>query len=195
MSRDENELINKIYSVQQLQTTKGDWFETIQKIKEICEIEKTDEEIKSMKKDLFKTYVKKNFKKVGHEFLQALATIHSKSQFTLKQKKLEQKKYLSDERFSKNDAQLLFTLRSRMLPVKSNFKKLHNNNLQCQTCDKSLIEDENHILICENLKNEESVKIKFEEDFGPVDLQLNAAKVFKNVLRKRDSILELKNNT
>ena len=82
-----------------------------------------------------------------------------------------------------------------MLPVKSNFKKLHNNNLQCQTCDKSLIEDENHILICENLKNEESVKIKFEEDFGPVDLQLNAAKVFKNVLRKRDSILELKNNT
>ena len=141
------------------------------KIKEICEIDKTDEEIKSMNKGLL--------------FIQ----------FTLKQKKLEQKKYLSDERFSKNDAQLLFTLRSRMLPVKSNFKKLHNNNLQCQTCDKSLIEDENHILICEKLKNEESVKIKFEDVFGPVDNQLNATKVFKNLLRKRDSILELKNNS
>ena len=89
---------------------------------------------------------------MGFEFLQALATIHSKSQFTLKQTKLEQQKYLSDERSSKNDAQLLFTLKSRMLSVKSNFKKSHDNNLQCQTCDKSNIEDENHILICENLK-------------------------------------------
>ena len=129
------------------------------------------------------------------EFLQSLASTHSKSQFTLKQNKLEQQKYLCDERFSKNDAQLLFTLRSRMLPVKSNFKKLHNNNLLCQTCDKSLHEDENHILICENLKNEESVNIKFEDVFGPVDHQLKAARVFKNVLRKRDSILELKNNS
>jgi hypothetical protein len=47
----ENELIYKVYSVQKLQTTKGDWFKIIQKTKDFFSIEKSYEEIKEMKKD------------------------------------------------------------------------------------------------------------------------------------------------
>ena len=80
-------------------------------------------------------------------------------------------------------------------PIKEQQNYLSNKIMIPSHCDESVSEDENHILICENLKNEESVNIKFEDVFGPVDHQLKAARVFKNVLRKRDSILELKNNS
>ena len=81
-----------------------------------------------------------------------------------------------------------------MIPVKANFKTLHYNNLECQTCDDQTVEDENHILRCENIKTEESVKIEFEDVFGPIEKQLHAVKVFRNVIRRRKTFLELKNN-
>ena len=74
MSRDESELIHIVYSVQTLKTTKGDWFETIQNIKEVCIIQKSDAEIKTIKKNSFKEYIKK---KIGFEYLQRLASKHS----------------------------------------------------------------------------------------------------------------------
>ena len=120
----------------------------------------TDDEIRSMKKDTFKNYIRRKVDKVGLEYLQNLAEKHSKSKFTLDQTKLEKQEYLSDGRFSKSESQLLFSIRSRMLPLKNNFKNLHNNNMKCLTCEDELsLEDENHILKCETLKTEDSVKI------------------------------------
>ena len=193
LTRNENELIHKVYSVQKLQTTKGDWFQIIQKTKEMFSIDKSDEEIKEMKKDAFKSYVDKKVDIGAFEHLQKLARKHSKSKYTWNQKKLEKQNYLNDIRFSKQDIQLLFALKSRMVNVKTNFRNLYNNNLECQTCNNnSCIEDENHILNCENLKTEESVKINFNQVYGYVEEQLRAVKIFKTVLRKREIILELK---
>ena len=73
---------------------------------------------------------------------------------------------------------------------KKNFRNLYNDNLECQTCDdKTAIEDENHLLNCENLKTDESVLINFNDVYGSVDDQLKAVKIFKVVLRRRESIL------
>ena len=77
-----------------------------------------------------------------------------------------------------------------MTDVKSNFRNLYQNNLDCQTCNEICIEDENHLLICENLKNEESVKTNFSKVYGSIEDQLQIVKVFKNILRKRETILE-----
>ena len=79
---------------------------------------------------------------------------------------------------------------TRMTDVKSNFRNLYQNNLDCQTCNEICIEDENHLLICENLKNEESVKTNFSKVYGSIEDQLQIVKVFKNILRKRETILE-----
>ena len=66
--------------------------------------------------------------------------------------------------------------------------------MECQTCDeKSIIEDENHILNCGNLKTEESVQIDFKLVYGCIEEQLKAVKIFKKVLRKRETILEIRN--
>ena len=78
-----------------------------------------------------------------------------------------------------------------MIPLKSNFKNLHDN-MKCLTCDDdSSFEDENHILNCENLKTEESETIKFEDVFGTIDVQLNAVKIFIDIIRRRETFLDL----
>ena len=117
------------------------------------------------------------------------------SEFTWNQEKLAKEGYLNDVRFSKIDIQILFALRTRMVDVKCKYRNLYNNNLECQTCDdKSVIEDENHILNCEQLKTVESVQIKFKDVFGCVEKQLKAVRIFKNILRKRETIIELSSN-
>ena len=91
-----------------------------------------------------------------------------------------------DVRFSKQEIQLLFALRSKMIKVKRNFRNLLNNNLKWQTCDdKTAIEDENHVLNCLDLKTNESLVINFDDDYGSVDDQLKAVKIFKPVLQRR----------
>ena len=161
------ELINKVYSVQTLKTTRGDWSEVIQTTKEILSIEKTDEEIKGMKKETFRNYVEKKVSIGAFQYLQTLAKKHSKSEYTWNQGKLEKQKYLEDKRFSRQDIQLLFALKSRMISVKTNFRNLHNNNMECQTCDEKSI-------------------------YGCLEEQLKAVKIFKKVIRKRESILEIR---
>ena len=54
LNTSENELIHKVYSVQKLKTTKGDWFGLVQRTKEILDIDKSDEEIQKMKKETFR---------------------------------------------------------------------------------------------------------------------------------------------
>jgi hypothetical protein len=191
LTRNENELIHKVYSVQSLQTTKGDWFQILNQVKEILSIEKSDEEISCMKKDAFKSYIDKKTQLKAFEYLKKIARKHSKSEFTWAQSKFDQQQYLSDARFSKQDIQLLFALRTRMIDVKTNFRNLYDNNLDCQTCSEKCIEDENHLLVCENLKNEESVQANFSQVYGSVEDQLNVIKIFKKILRKRETLLEV----
>ena len=145
-------------------------------------------------KETFRNCVEKKVSIGAFQYLQTLAKKHSKSEYTWNQGKLEKQKYLEDKRFSRQDIQLLFALKSRMISVKTNFRNLHNNNMECQTCDEeSIVEDENHILNCKNLKTEESVQINYKLVYGCLEEQLKAVKIFKTVLRKRESILEIKN--
>ena len=55
----------------------------------------------------------------------------------------------------KSDSHLLFKLRTRMLDGKSNFLHYYNNNVTCRTCGvPDSIENEQHLLKCENLRSE-----------------------------------------
>ena len=190
LTRNDGELIHKVYSVQRLQTTRGDWFQIINEVKEKLAIEKSDEEISSMKKETFKAYMDKKTHVAAFEYLKKMSRKHSKSEFTWSKSVFEQEKYLSDARFSKQEIQLLFRLRTRMTDVKSNFRNQYQNNMDCQTCKETCIEDENHLLVCENLKDEESVKTNFSKVYGSIEDQLQIVKVFKKILRKRETILD-----
>ena len=71
-----------------------------------------------------------------------------KSAFIMNEK-FRKKEYFNDRRFSKEDVQILFKLKTKMTNCKSNFKHQYGNNLFCRICeDENSFEDENHILIC-----------------------------------------------
>ena len=100
--------------------------------------------------------------------------------------------YLKENMLHKSECQLLFKLRSRMLDVKSNFSSYYNNDMTCRTCRQpDSLENEQHLLQCENLKNEikSETEINFEDLFGDLEKQKETLFAYKSVLRKRDILL------
>ena len=57
--------------------------------------------------------------------------------------------YLESENLTYKQKQLLFSLRTRSIDVKRNYKnKYRNSNLFCTLCDDKLVESESHLLEC-----------------------------------------------
>ena len=93
------------------------------------------------------------------EYLKCIAGKHSKStkilEETNKFKSLKRTDYLKENNLSKQDSQLLFKLRTRMLDVKSNFGEMYENDLKCRSCTvDSAEENEDHLLVSDFLKSE-----------------------------------------
>ena len=85
---------------------------------------------------------------------------------------------------------LLFALRTRMIDLKGNFSNKYGLDIACRVC-KVQVECQEHILKCEVLKENVDVPshVAYEDIFRNVDKQLEAVKVFKNLLREREIIL------
>ena len=97
-----------------------------------------------MSKNKFKKVLKLYISKAALKYLNNIAESHSKS-IKLKKKKLKCMDYLKDHRFSTAEAQLLFQLRTRMFPVKTNFRTKHKSSLCCEFC-RIGISDQEHQL-------------------------------------------------
>ena len=70
------------------------------------------------------------------------------------------KEYLQTDSLSTSEKQLLFKLRTRMIPVKCNFPSMQDD-LSCNLCNSNTNESQEHVLICPGLgthANEDSVK-------------------------------------
>ena len=192
--RDTDELIWKIYEAQRCKPNKGDWFEILQTERRALNILESDEEIAKMSRNKFKILVEKKIKENVIQYLNALAEPHSKSEFIVSEK-FQKKKYFSDRRFTKEDVQLLFALRTRMVNCKTNFKMQFGNNLTCRICETDgSIEDEDHILVCPE-QTDGQCAVQFTDVYGDVDSQYNAVKMYKKVMRKRTIYLETLENS
>ena len=79
-----------------------------------------------------------------------------------------------------------------MLDVKYNFSTLYERNLVCRTCkEEDSVEEEDHLLVCKNLKSEvKDDEVKFEFVYKDVKHQKRAVKVFKAVLRKSEILIK-----
>ena len=101
---------------------------------------------------------------------------------------------MTDSKFTSNNIELLFKLRTRMVQVKANFK----TGFDSLFCDLCKVEDEEenqpHLLNCEvllnnceALYNDESVE--YDDIFSDKESQLKAVKLFEKVLEVRDNLL------
>ena len=131
----------------------------------------SDDEIAKLSKGKFRKLIEEKIKSFAIKYLQTLALKHSKSTNIAKEK-FGRKGYFTDRRFSKEDIQLLFSLRTKMLDVKSNFQnQFENENF----------EDENHLLNCSVLDGEIGDE-QFSDVYDDIDKQLSAVRIFKKIL-------------
>ena len=82
-----------------------------------------------------------------------------------------------------------------MLDCKANFRNQHGNILTCRICKAAnSVEDEDHILNCSVL-NDEEYEVQFSDVYGSTDEQYRAVQVYKKVLRRRQVYLDIAEKT
>ena len=203
LRRDKSELIYKVYSAQKIKPTRGDWFSMVQVEKSKYNIHLTDEEISKLSKPAFKKIIdrainSKSFQNLTENRKSKLQNIikhtsQGKNHLSVMQP------YLKTSELSTEQKQTLFSLRCRNMSVKSNYKmKYQNDNMNCRMCfDPLSYENKIHTFSCHVLTSGIPVnnEVKFEHIFGDLKQQVCAAKYYTKLIRKRNLILELKENS
>ena len=170
---------------------KDDWIHQIESDLEDLGIEFDEVRIKNMKKAKFKEIVLEKMRESSHTHL-----LQEKDQNLSKLDELssdyQMKDYLKTNRLTLQEKQLLFSLRTRMVPVKSNFKKKYGNDLSCMLCDK-FEESQQHLLACPELLPQSDVN--YMDLFGSLEEQIKAAKHWSNVMMERRIKLKMKESS
>ena len=189
LHRDTDELVRKVYETQKLKPCKGDWFTIMQNERSTYELEISDSEISKISEYKFRKIIQEKINKQAIKYLEGLASKHMKST-QIAAEGFGKKDYFNDNRFTKEDIQLLFALRTKMTDCKSNFSNQYGNNLTCRLCQElNSVEDEDHILRCKKL-NTEDYNASFADVYENIDKQYVVTQIYKKVLRKRNLYLE-----
>ena len=134
LSVENSEMISKIYNAQKLSPVSGDWTQLLEKDKKQFDIaEMTDSEVRAISQIKFKNFIKKKAQELTVRYLVELKKKHSKSD-KLDVKDLVISEYLIDKRFSKEERELLFRLRSETVDVKETLKMHISTTICCVSC-------------------------------------------------------------
>ena len=193
ISKDDNELIKRVFEAQKQQTTKGDWIELIKGDFQLIEEQFNEDNIKAMSKNKFKRYIKEKIRKAAFKYLTRLQSSHSKIKH-IKYESLKIQPYILSKNLTDNEVNNLFALRSRMIRVKENFKNQYLQNLKCQfQCEK--VESQQHLLECESLIEKlnddkyDLTEVEYSDIFGNVKEQENIIHIYDKILTLRDELL------
>ena len=152
-------------------------------------IQLSEEKIKEMKYETFKKIVKTKLNENFFSYLLSLRSSHTKTE-NLVSYKLQN--YLQSENLTFKQKQLLFSLRTRSVNVKRNYKnKYRHTNLFCSLCDDKLVESESHILECKSTQEQlGNIGDATYEDIFSSDIsrQEKITKIFEKVIRLRDTL-------
>ena len=194
LKQDENTLVYKFLEAQLKNPQKGDWILQVKQDIEDVDLKMTLSEIKLMSEYSFHNRVRKAINKSAFNWLIAEKN-KPRSNSTPKGSILNYEKFKIQDYFLPNtmtikQCNLLFSLRSRMVPVRCNFKHSHNN-LACPICqDQSQLDTQIHLLTCKALLKDENIIMKdkiFYSDIFSSDVkkQSEVTRCFDFLLRKR----------
>ena len=103
-------------------------------------------------------------------------------------------KYLKDKNINPEQAKFIFKIRTRMYPVKCNFKSQYKTNYLCDLC-KYEDEDQEHLLKCKVLihfvPELENTAVEYKYIFGDINHVKEAAKLLFKVCKEREAPLEI----
>ena len=182
---EDDELVSKVYKAQKLFPVKDDFVHQINEDKEEIGLLISESEMKNMKKTSFKSLVKDKIRSSAHSYLvqkkESLSKLNNlTTDFSLKE-------YLSTDKLSTTEKQLLFKLRTRMIPVKGNFSSMYKEDMSCRLCNLNLTESQELLLSCTSLTHaNESSSIKYLDIFHPnLEKQISAVKHWNMLLKTR----------
>ena len=190
LSRNESELIYRVYQSQKISSNRGDWVRMIESDKKELNIHMTDEEIKGVSKQMFKTIVKEKVKARFIQHINSLKAQHSKSKY-LECSELKMAEYIEDNRLNDTEKKLLFKLRSKTLDVKKNFG--NHENPWCTSCGLTE-ETQGHLLQCPPLIRNLNYLIggtsviNENHIYGNIEEQIRIVHIYSDILPEREKI-------
>ena len=179
LQKPDSELAKSVFLAQQKFTVKNDWVIQLKDDLEQCQKTLTEDEIKNMKKEKFKKFVKEKIRNLSNAYLLDLQQSHSKSGNILITENI--KHYLISEELSLEQKRMLFLFRNQMCDVKTNYKTFYKSNMKCRLCDK-YEESELHLLLCDQVIN---------EDLKKEVCKVNASDVWKTFAKQKTAIILL----
>ena len=189
LNKSETELAKQVFQIQNKFSVKDDWVKQVKEDLDELEIKLTENEISKMKYEAFKKVVKSKLNEKFFEYLISLKLIHTKTQ-NLSSYKLQA--YLESENLTYKQKQLLFSLRTRSINVKTNYKnKYRHSNLLCTLCDDKLVESESHLLECKSTRTQlgNIGDARYEDIFSPeISRQEKITKIFEKVVKLRQML-------
>ena len=183
-------MIFKVFEKQCKNRTKKDWVSTVLADLELVGLNVTFADIQLMSKAKWKNIVKRSISEKALENLETRKQMHSKVK-ELKHTKLEIQNYFlpNGYKMSKEEIQLIFKIRSRVIKVKKNLQGMYDT-YECGVCLEEE-ESQKHIYECKEIwkmKENNDEKIPDYENImnGNVREKLEVARIFKeNIKSKR----------
>ena len=188
LSRNETELIRKVFEAQKQQPTSGDFVTFVRK--DLEELGITEEDVDNLSKKQLKDELRRKTKQHAFYELNEELQTSSKSK-NIKFNKLEMQEYLKTDLLTKKEVNMLFAMRTKCVRgIKTNFKSMKNT---CQHCplkcseDTPAIDSQDHVFQCSALGGSDT-----DMDFihaGPVE-QSHLVKTFCKLIIRREQLLE-----
>jgi hypothetical protein len=190
VNSDDSETIKKIYIKQKEGTDKGDWFELVRNDFKFIGIEIIESEIRGIPKNVYKAKINKLIEKAAFEYMIKIKEGLTKLN-KVKYNSLSLQGYLKSKLFSNKEINLLYALRARVHPAKTNFRKMYVQNLKCSWgCQAD--EDQKHIF--SQCKVLDASYTNYENIFLSEKCQKEAIISFMQVEEKRKQLILLKVN-
>ena len=181
------ELVNQVFKAQTLSPVRNDWCLKVDEDLKYCNIELSEREISSMKKNNFKTLVTEKILEVAKLYLIKLKNKHSKSDGLSADGKVQD--YLTSSKLTTEEKQLLFHLRTRTFECKANYSNLYNAELACSIC----LEEDNQGHLLRTTNGVDLKGVQYSDIFGPIEKQVPATKILMKVTKNR-KILQRKSS-
>ena len=125
LQNSEEDLVSKVYRAQKLFPVKDDWIYTISDDLEALGIPYDEDQIRNTKQSTFKKLVNEKMKELSHGSLlqdKKGKLINLSDDYCMKE-------YLTTDKISLEQKQILFNLRTRMVTVRSNYKNKYKGNI------------------------------------------------------------------
>ena len=138
--------------------------------------------------------IKQKLYQKAEEFLFKSKAKHSKS---ARLNNFDLQEYLYTDELTTKEKKLLFSLRTRSIHVKTNYRNMYKINMHCTLCeDNSEEESEAHLLKCTKILDkldEDISNVSYEQIFSQnIDEQIKITKVFSKILKVRNILLKQK---